>query len=158
MEMMEAVSENSQIENDYDIQEESLQDSLMYMHAANNNSNYYYDAQMSQEHLLYWYYINGLAGTAIAIFGLLGNTVSILVLTRRTMRNSTSVLLIFMGIFDNVFLLLNLLLQTFPLIFRVHDICHEYIDVRQFLFRVSSSVLSIKQNTSFSFTTYDFFL
>lgn len=141
MEMMEAISENSQIENDYDIQEESLQDSLMYMHAANNN-NYYYDAQMSQEHLLYWYYINGLAGTAIAIFGLLGNTVSILVLTRRTMRNSTSVLLIFMGIFDNVFLLLNLLLQTFPLIFRVHDICHEYIDVRQFLFRVSSSVLS----------------
>nr|KAG5704471.1 hypothetical protein BaRGS_003782 [Batillaria attramentaria] len=86
-------------------------------------------------HLMYWYYINGLAGTSIAIFGLIGNTVSIVILTRRTMRNSTSILLIFMGMFDNVFLLLNLMIQTFPFIFAVHNICPEYIYVRQFLFK-----------------------
>ncbi|XP_076470824.1 FMRFamide receptor-like [Babylonia areolata] len=90
---------------------------------------------LATPHLLYWYYINGLAGTAIALFGLVGNTASILILTHRTMRNSTSILLIFMAIFDNLFLLLNLLLQTFPFIFVAHDICPEYIHVRQFLFK-----------------------
>ncbi|KAL8613865.1 hypothetical protein ACOMHN_032855 [Nucella lapillus] len=93
------------------------------------------DPAPATPHLMYWYYINGLAGTAIALFGLVGNTVSILILTRRTMRNSTSVLLIFMAVFDNLFLLLNLLLQTFPFIFVTHNICPEYIHVRQFLFK-----------------------
>lgn len=98
------------------------------------------DLPPNKPHLLYWYYISGLAGTAIALFGLVGNTVSIAILTHRTMRNSTSVLLIFMGVFDNVFLLLNLLLQTFPFIFVKHNICPEYIHVRQFLFKVSAGV------------------
>ncbi|KAL8605173.1 hypothetical protein ACOMHN_031114 [Nucella lapillus] len=88
-----------------------------------------------EPHLLYWYYINGLGGSVIAMIGIVGNCLSICVLSHRSMRNSTSVLLIFMAVFDNLFLLLNLLLQTFPIIFLRHDIFPQYIHVRQFLFK-----------------------
>lgn len=60
--------------------------------------------------LLNWkFWINGVVTIIVAVFGLVGNFVSILVLLQPKMRNSFNALLVALCVFDTLFIICNLL-------------------------------------------------
>ncbi|CAG5132217.1 unnamed protein product [Candidula unifasciata] len=96
--------------------------------------------------LLMWYFINGIAGTIIAGSGILGNITAAVVLLLPAMRNSTSMLLVVMAVYDIIFLVLFALLQTLPLVFTANNVCVDYLPVRVFLFKYFYFVVHICHN------------
>lgn len=99
-----------------------------------------------------WYYVHGLGGTGIALFGLLGNTICIFVLSNKRMRSSTALFLIFLAICDNLMLLFVIMLQTFPIICQHNDVFHSYIYIRESAYQVFYPIVHIS-HTGTIYTT-----
>lgn len=93
-----------------------------------------------------WYFINGVPGTIIAVFGILGNTMAAIVLLLPAMRNSTSMLLVVMAVYDILFLILHVLLLSLPLVFYTNNVCWDYRIVRDFLFKYFYFIVHISHN------------
>ncbi|XP_041375169.1 FMRFamide receptor-like [Gigantopelta aegis] len=90
-----------------------------------------------------WYYVHGICGTSVALFGLIGNTIAIFVLSGKRMRSSTTLFLIVLAIFDNVLLLFVILLQTLPIICQHDDILIDYMFVREMAYMLLYPVVHI---------------
>ncbi|XP_050408934.2 FMRFamide receptor [Patella vulgata] len=59
---------------------------------------------------------NAIGGTAIAIFGLIGNVISIIVLMNYKQKSSTPLLLTFLAVFDTIFLFFELFLEQLTML------------------------------------------
>ncbi len=72
--------------------------------------------------------IFGIGGTTIAIFGLVGNIISIIVLSQYRQKSSSPLLLILLALFDLFFLGSELVLETLATIAKAELISKSYID------------------------------
>ncbi|XP_055891586.1 FMRFamide receptor-like [Biomphalaria glabrata] len=108
-----------------------------FVQSAASNSSY------NQDMVFVWYYVNGIGGVLISVLGVAGNVTAALVLMMPVMRNSTSILLVAMAIFDSVFLVLHCLVQSLTLIFFYNDVGGGYLVVREFLFKYCNALVHI---------------
>ncbi len=76
-----------------------------------------YDMQSITDTKTFQYYAWGVVGSVISVFGLLGNILSIVVLSNRRMRSSTSCYLISQAVYDSLVIIALLLFMSLPAIF-----------------------------------------
>ena len=72
--------------------------------------------------------INGIGGTAVAIFGIICNIIVIIVLANYRQRTSAPLLLIILAVYDTLALLSEMVLETLTLLSRARLISRRYLE------------------------------
>lgn len=75
------------------------------------------------------YYVWGITGNIIAALGLVGNILSIIVLTNRRMMSSTSCYLIALAVFDSIVLISLFLFMALPTFYIAKGMLESYYKV-----------------------------
>ena len=118
---------------------------------SESNSTYYdYEAVF-----LFQYYVWGIAGNLIAVFGLVGNILSILVLANKRMMSSTSCYLIALAIFDSIVLLALVLFLALPTFYLAKGYLVDYFYFYPYMHPYAYPVALIAQTCSI-YTTVAF--
>lgn len=86
--------------------------------SPDNYTGYYYNDDVTQQELIdFQYYVQGVCGNTIAILGLIGNILSIVVLSQPRMKSATSCYLIALSVYDCFVLLALMLFFALPIVY-----------------------------------------
>ncbi|CAG5132564.1 unnamed protein product [Candidula unifasciata] len=101
------------------------------------------------------FYLNGLTTVIVITLGVIGNTMAMLVLTRRTMRTSTNIFLTALAIWDTVVLLICLLLiSLIELVKSFKDLAFAYIVVYAYPIGLAAQTATVWLTVSFTVERY----
>lgn len=101
------------------------------------------------------FYLNGLTTVIVIALGVIGNTMAMLVLTRKTMRTSTNIFLTALAIWDTVVLLVCLLLISLTeLVQSFKDLAFAYIVVYGYPIGLAAQTATVWLTVSFTVERY----
>ena len=105
--------------------------------------------------VLFQYYVWGITGNIIAILGIIGNVLSIVVLTNQRMISSTSCYLIALAIFDTIVLMASVLFLCLPTFYTAKQTLEDYYYAYPYMHPYAYPVSLIAQTCSI-YTTVAF--